>query len=207
MGFIRFLPVLAIFSALCGGAFGAVEPTLAVKQGLWTLDMSFEHPQELITRVPGEGVKTFWYVIMTVTNNTGKEVEFYPSAELTTDTLNSYPASQGLRRSVVRAIKRRHRERYPFLESFESVDNTVLQGQDNAKDIAIVFPDFDPNAKTVKIYVAGLSNETAMIDHPTAKDPNGNPVPVILRKSLELEYATGGQGRELAFVGKKWVMR
>ncbi len=46
-----------------------------------------------------------------------------------------------------------------------------------------------------------------MIDHPTAKDPNGNPVPVILRKSLELEYATGGQGRELAFVGKKWVMR
>ena len=139
MGFIRFLPVLAVFSALCGGVFGAVEPTLAVKQGLWTLDTSYEHPQELITRVPGEGVKTFWYVIMTVTNNTGKDIEFYPSAELTTDTLKNYPASEGLRRSVVRTITRRHRERYPFLESFENVDNTVLQGQDNAKDIVIVF--------------------------------------------------------------------
>ncbi|OHB58887.1 MAG: hypothetical protein A2Y07_08660 [Planctomycetes bacterium GWF2_50_10] len=211
MNFSRLFVVLATV-CIGGCAGGAVEPTLAAKVGVWTLDVSFEHPQNLVMRVGGEGVKKFWYVLATVTNNTGKEVEFYPSAQLVTDTYKSYQANEGLRRSVFDKIKQRHRSRYPFLESFEAVGNVVLQGEDNAKDIAIVFPDFDPNARTVKIYITGLSNETVIIDHPTQMDESGKPVGVILKKTLELEYAIPGdkalRDRDgLVLESKRWVMR
>jgi len=43
-----------------------------------------------------------------------------------------------------------------------------------------------------KSLIAGLSNETVVIDHPTAKDETGKPAKVYLRKTLELSYKLGG---------------
>ena len=58
----------------------------------------------------------------------------------------------------------------------------------------------------------GLSNETAVIDHPVAKDQAGRPKKVYLRKTLELSYNLTGDpafrsDARLIFNGKRWVMR
>ena len=94
----------------------------------------------------------------------------------------------------------------------ENVDNKILQGEDNTKDIAIIWPDFDTKAKSIKLFFGGLSNETISIDHPVAKDKSGKPKPVFLRKTLELNYSLGGDPAyrstvELIYKGKRWIMR
>jgi len=39
--------------------------------------------------------------------------------------------------------------------------------------MVVIFPDFDPNARGISLFLAGLSNETIAIDHPTKNDENG----------------------------------
>jgi len=67
-------------------------------------------------------------------------------------------------------------------------------------------------AKNAKVFITGLSNETAAIDHPVAKDKTGKPLKVFLRKTLELSYAFRGDpslrsDANLAYRGKRWIMR
>jgi hypothetical protein len=90
--------------------------------------------------------------------------------------------------------------------------NRILQGEDNTKDIAVIWPDFDTKAKNIKVFIAGLSNETVAIDHPMAKDQAGKPFKVFLRKTLELSYAFKGDpalrsDASLTYKGKRWIMR
>ncbi len=102
--------------------------------------------------------------------------------------------------------------RYPFLESLEKAGNKILQGEDNTKDIAIIWPDFDAQAQNIKVFITGLSNETAAIDHPIAKDKTGTPAKVFLRKTLELSYKLRGDTAlrsdvKVTYKGKRWIMR
>lgn len=199
--------------ALCSISIAAPEPTSAKLPGIWTLDVVFENPQQICVRIPGDGTPTrFWYLILTLTNDTGREVEFYPDIWLTTDTFKMVQASRDAREKVFSKIHTRHKGRYPFLEPFEFVADKILQGADNSKDLAVIFPDFDQQAKQVSIFIGGLSNETAVVNHPTEKDQNGNPVKVVLKKTLELQYAIPGDpsqrdSQTLDFIAKQWVMR
>ena len=193
--------------------FAAPEPTRAKLPNIWTLDVTFENPQQIRVQIPGDSTATrFWYMILTLTNDTGREVKFYPDIWLTTDTFKTVQASRDAREKVFARIQARHKGRYPFLEPFEFVADKILQGADNSKDLAVIFPDFDPCAKQVSIFIGGLSNETAIVDHPTEKDPNGNSVKVVLKKTLELQYAIPGDpslrnAQTLDFIDKRWVMR
>ena len=129
-----------------------------------------------------------------------------------TDTFQTVQASTTVRQPVFERIREIYKGRYPFLEPFESVADRILQGADNAKDLAVIFPDFDPCAKHVSIFIGGLSNDTAITENPAVKDENGNPVKVILSKTLELQYDISGDpsfrdGQTLEFTGYRWVMR
>ncbi len=192
-------------------SLAAPEPAIVQAPGDWTLDVTFEHPQQIMLRVAGDKEpKRFWYMIMTLTNKTNHDVDFYPKCELLTDTLEVTPA--GTPAEVFEKIKKSYQRKYPFLESLESIDNKILQGEDNTKDIAIIWPDFDANAKSIKIFIAGLSNETVVVDSPAEKDQAGKPVKVYLRKTLELSYKIGGDPAlrskaKLVYEDKRWVMR
>ena len=202
-----------VAAAPTGRGFAAPQPAVVQGPGQWTVQATFEHPQQIMVRMPGEQkLKRFWYVIITVTNRTGSTVDFYPKCELMTDTFQVIEAGKGLRAKVFEQIRVRHKGRYPFLESLELVNNKILAGQDNTRDIVIVWPEFEHKAKNVKLFIAGLSNETVVIDHPAATDENGEPVKVYLRKTLELSYAIAGDPelrdqQGLTFKGKGWVMR
>jgi len=205
-GLVSGVLVLALF----GVCLAAPVPAIVPKAGDWTLDVRYEQPEQMVLQ--GSVQQRSWYIILSLTNKSDKAVDFYPACELITDTLQVVPAVKGTSSVLFEKIKNRHQRRFPFLQLLETADNKMLQGQDNAVDIAVIFPDFDPNAKAVSIFISGLSNETIAVDHPAEKDQDGKPVKIYLRKTLELTYSLAGDPafrseQKLKFENKRWVMR
>jgi hypothetical protein len=204
---------LTIWTAVACSCLAAPEPAIVQGPGLWTVDTTFTHPQQIVLQLTADGKPSlFWYTIITLTNKADREVEFYPRCELMTDTFQIVQAGKNVPPAVFGQIKRRHQSIYPFLEALDEAGNRILQGEDNAKDIAIVWPDFDAQAKSMKVFITGLSNETAAIDHPVARDQMGQPVRVYLRKTLELSYDLTGDPAlrsyaGVVYEGKRWIMR
>lgn len=208
------------FAIICVLAIQSVslaypKPSLVHDKGEWTLDVRYSQPQQISVKVPSDPAgkeKRFWYIILTVTNNTGQDAPFYPSFYLVTDTFKVIPAEKRMRKVVFDQIKLINHARYPFLESLDFVGNKVLQGKDNERDIAVIWPDFDPKAKNVDMFFAGLSNEIALIDHPINRNAKGEPAKVYLAKALQLKYSIGGDERLRAYAklqakSRHWVMR
>ncbi|MHC4460933.1 MAG: hypothetical protein ACYS6W_14695 [Planctomycetota bacterium] len=204
---------LAVWAAAACVCLAAPEPAIVPGPDDWTVDVRFEHPQQIALQLRGGSKpRLFWYTIITLTNKTNRDVDFYPKCDLMTDTFEITAAGKDTSVAVFEQIKRRHRGRYPFLESLEKADNKILQGEDNTKDIAIIWPDFDAQAQGIKVFITGLSNETAVIDHPITKDKMNKPVGVFLRKTLELSYKLRGDTTlrsnvKATYTGKRWIMR
>ena len=204
---------ILLFIMICSGLTAAPKPAIVPGALDWTADVKVNHLQQIELKV--KNCKTelrFWYVIMTLTNNTNSEIDFYPKCELMTDTFQIITAGENTPPAVFQEIKRRHQSRYPFLESLEQTSNRILRGSDNTKDIVIIWPDFDAKAKNVKLFISGLSNETAAVKHPTRKDKSGMPLRIFLRKTLQLNYSISGDPYFKSTInlkpgGKDWVMR
>jgi hypothetical protein len=201
-----------IVALLANIALAAPEPAVVQGPGQWTAEARFEHPRQIVLPRAGGGSARFWYIILTVINRTGQDVDFFPRCELMTDTFQVVPAGLNVPPLAFERIRARHQARYPLLESLASVDSRILEGEDNAKDIAIIWPDFDARAGSFKIFITGLSNETAVVNHPVALDATGQPVKVFLRKTLELDYTFRGDPAlrdsvEVAYKDTNWVMR
>jgi hypothetical protein len=205
--------ICAVWAAVACVGFAAPEPAIVPRPGEWTVDVTFEHPEQIVLqRTAKSKPERFWYTIITLANNTDQDVDFYPKCELMTDTFQIIPAGKNVPTAVFQLIKTRHQGKYPFLERLEKADNKILQGEDHAKDLAIIWPDFDAQATGIKVFITGLSNETAAIDHPIQKDEAGQPVKVFLRKTLQLSYALEGDPAlrpylKVAYKDQTWVMR
>jgi hypothetical protein len=194
--------VLVSIAVVC---FAAPTPAIVPAQSEWTAEIRFEHLQQIELQTKANKPLRFWYTIITVTNKTKNEVDFYPQCALMTDTFQIISAGKSVTPAVFELIKRRHQRKYPFLDLLEKVDNKLLPGQDNTTD-------FDRKAKAVKLFISGLSNETVVIDHPIAKDKSGMPVKVFLRKTLELSYDIAGDPAlrsraKVTYKDNRWVMR
>jgi hypothetical protein len=202
---------IILFTSLTG--FCAPAPAIVPSANQWTLNVVYNQPQQITVKIPGQRKpQRFWYVILTMTNNANIDVPFYPTNELVTDTFQIIPAYRDTRNVVFDKIKARHKKKFPFLASLETAENRILQGEDNTKDLVIIWPDFDVKAKNISLYIAGLSNETVVIEHPTQKDPNGNPEKIYLRKTLQLDYSISGDPNfrshtSLVYKAMNWVMR
>jgi len=210
-GFI--LTTLFVTGITVCASLAAPEPAIVPSPGQWTVNATFTHPQQIVLRQgPDAKAQRYWYIILTVINKTGQDAEFFPKCDLMTDTFQIIPAGKSVSPAVFELIRQQHLTDYPFIEPLEKVSSKLLQGEDNAKDIAIIWPDFDPRAKDVKIFITGLSNESAAVKHPVKKDKNGLPALVFLRKTLELDYTIKGDpalraSADLTYTGKSWIMR
>ena len=208
-----FYGTLVISALITSLSLAAPEPAIVPGIGQWTVDTEFTHPQQIVLRRTSDKKPVrFWYTIITLTNNTDEDVAFFPKCDLMTDTFQITQAGKGVLPVVFEQIKKRHQSRYPFLELLSKAGNRILQGEDNAKDIAVIWPDFDVKASNVKVFIAGLSNETVAINHPVTKDDSGNPKKVFLRKTLELNYDFKGDPKlrsavSLTYKSKRWIMR
>ncbi len=169
----------------------------------WELNFKYGPVERVYVDVDGKPT-AFWYVRYTVTNNSGRDVLFTPSFELVSDTGESLQAFKNVPNSVFDKIKGLYKN--TLLMSPTDIYGKLLQGEDNAKDGVIIFPNIDPDARNFKLFVMGLSGETT--------DKVINPItnkPVLLQKTLELDINIPGQAinREPAskVTGSKWVMK
>ena len=204
-----------LFLTLLGTALAAPKPALVPPEGVWQLDIEFNgQPRQLTITLPGDTQpRSFWYLPYTIINNTGQEVRFYPQFDLLTDTLKLYHGGEGVRRPVFEAIRQRYGTAIPLLEPESMITGRILLGADNARDSVVIFPDFDPEAGSVSIFVAGLSNENVTVPHPTIIDERINqPKQVLLRKTLQMHYRIVGdalnpQQRVMLYHSLDWIMR
>ncbi len=201
---------------------GADVPAPSEVAVTWELDTYFPDPIKPIEVVlPGDTEPTtFWYLRYLVTNEGDDEVTFIPQIELVTNTGQVVPSDTGTPTAVFEAIRDLHNQ--PLLRTLADITGPILVGADNAQAGVAIWPDFDPRAGSVEVYITGLSGETQMVDLPTpieviTYDRDGNEVleevdEVILRKTLKLVYALPGTSQArlshpAVLESESWVMR
>jgi len=209
---------LSVLSSVGGmPAWAAPEPAISPRS--WELDFEFFDPQRIQVQIPGAQVpKTFWYVIYTVTNNTGRDIYVLPTFEIVTGKYKVYRSDLAAPPAVYEAIKRRHAKTHPFLvEPIDSLGR-LLQGEDNARSSVAIWSAFDAkeDLNTFALFVGGLSGEIVKVGNPgfdpAAPKSEKNPRFFILRKTLMVEYTLPGnldtQQRADPVRGERsWVMR
>jgi hypothetical protein len=160
------LTVLAIVVPL------RAEPQPSPIPTAWELTLQPATP----TRIQADG-RTWWYVIYTVINNTGQDVDFHPDIVRVSEIENELTAEQaaarpdeaprvtvdpaivGVPTRVYKAIADRHARTHPFLVTPVKAISRLLQGKDNAITSVAVFSDLSPRASKFTIYFGGLSGE------------------------------------------------
>ena len=95
--FYGILTISAVIACVC---LAAPEPAIVPAPGQWTVDMEFTHPQQIVLRGSDNQPRRFWYTIITLTNNTGNDVSFYPKCDLMTDTFQITPAGKAVTTAV-----------------------------------------------------------------------------------------------------------
>lgn len=183
----------------------------------WQLDVTFSDPQRIEVTLPGESEpRTFWYLLYTVVNNTGRDVGFFPSVSIVTDTLTTVQAGDNVHPSVYDAIKARHEKEHPFFAPPAKVTGTLLQGSSNSRTTAAVFASLDPAADEFTVFASGFSGEIRRVPNPSYDPKRGNseenPQSFILRRTLAIVYRLPGDqdSRKLAIPvrqRREWVMR
>jgi len=132
--------------------------------------------------------QTYWYMLYTVTNNTGEDVNFHPEIVRVNEIESELPAGKveaqpqkaaritldpaivGPHSKVFQTIQQRHAKTHPFLVPPVDAIGKLLQGDDNARTSVAVFHDLDPRVSKFTIYVSGLSGERITKPNP-AYDP------------------------------------
>lgn len=200
---------------VCGSAVGLCAPRPAIVQGpnQWTVQVRVEPLRTVAMPAAGQGSRArYWYVLVSAENAASRDIDFYPKADLLTDGLALVPAGRGVPPEVFQVVKARHAVTHPFLEELPFEGTRILRGPDHARDFAILWPDFNPEARAVSLFIGGLSNEIATLEHPIARDSSGEPAKVFLQKTLRLDFALEGQSElrgdeNIRLTGTDWVMR
>jgi hypothetical protein len=195
-------------AALCGlmllptVGVAHVEPASVSRS--WEFHFTIEKPKPIaVTLVTGE-VQWFWYMTYKVTNNTGQERLFVPEVAIVTDAGDVITPNRSVSTRVFNAI--RDRVRNDLLDHPSEVVGRLLQGEDNARESVLIWPALPHHVSEVKVFLRGLSGETAVIANPRTGDE------VLLSKTLMITYRTPGKPDSLERQtvieeSREWIMR
>ncbi len=205
---MNFKNIASLFILICGVALAAPRPSLAPSADIWTIDVVYTQPKQFAVKSGNNQVERYWYIILSLVNNTGRDVPFYPKFELMTDTWDITSSDTGIVKGIYDSLKLMNQGSFPFMVTMDEVEHKILQGRDNSVDLLVVWKDFDLAAKGVKMFFAGFSNETAVVE--TQRD--GQTIKHHLQKTLELAYSIPGdskhrESQQLSFESKQWIMR
>lgn len=207
--------LVVVLAAWAGISVAAPSPSVVPKS--WEVEFTFHDPQRISVVLPGDrGATVFWYILYTVTNNTGQEIGFYPTFDLVTDKLEVIEGGYGISPSVYAAINAQHKKVYRFFIDPMEMYGPLRQGEDNARTSAIAFGQLDEMVNSFKIYVGGLSGEIVKVrntrfdrERPESQE---NARFFALRKTLSIAYHLPGDRRTQretvpARSEIEWVMR
>jgi hypothetical protein len=187
----------------------------------WQFEIELGDFRPIAVRLPDKKEdQIFWYLRYTVTNRSGDDRVFVPEVILYTDTGEIVRAGKQTPMAVFNKIKALYND--PLMKIPTAMTGKLLQGEDNAKSSVAIWPDFDPNAGKVSIFVGGLSGETVSVNLPapiTVSEPDWRGQEhvvtkdkLLLVKTLELQYAIPGEKAARRYLTPKlikqlWVMR
>lgn len=173
----------------------------------WELTFKHKQPRRVVV-----GTTPYWYMTYTVINKTGEEQIFRPDFEMVSAEGKAIRSDRGIPAEVFQRIK--HSEGNRFLQPASEIAGTIHVGEDQAKDGVAIWKEPEARMGTFQIFVGGLSGEFVILKDDQGKpmtEPDGK-TPVIVRKTLELDYAVYGDEFNSAHsdvheIGSKWVMR
>lgn len=191
----------------------------------WQLDVIPGPLRVAMVEVPGEGMKSYFYMPYKVVNNTGQDLYFAPIFELSTDEGDLLRAGRDVPTEVVRTIMDRLSNRF-LVEPVRAI-GTLQQGEAFALESVAIWPAPNLSVDRVTAYAAGFSGETRRVPKPFTEpvdseegdeagngevDPLRNPNEVLLRKTLMLVHETPGEltrmgNQPLTRTSQRWIMR
>lgn len=196
-------------------AFGAVLPLLGAAPEpdpvpkRWQLEVT-PGPLRVTFAQTSEGGGAFVYFTYTVTNNTGKDLEFVPSFEMANDAGDIARSGVGVPPAVTERIANSLEN--PFLQNQVDILGPIQQGPENAKHGVVIWPLRSFDADEIRIFGAGFSGETESLQ---LKDPrSGEIVRLVFRKTLMLRFSSPGEirvgelgDRPFDVLEQRWIMR
>ncbi len=181
-------------------------PTPGLETRSWQITFTWHRPMRLMMFV-GAGakrrLKTFWFLRYTVANNTHRNLFFIPRIELVADTGKIIRPVITVSPKMLKKIRTATGD--PFIINPALIAGRLLQGADNARESVAVFTGIPAAARAFRIFIGGLSGETAVQKNPLTHKP------VVLHKTLVLHYWIPGKAIRIRprsrLLSKKWVMR
>lgn len=171
------------------GVFGDVPralayPEPAVVNRSWQLEFDYGHPRPIAVRDAQDELRWYWYMPYTVSNPTGESRLFVPEVTIATDTGAIFPANANVPRRVFQAIQRETRNDL-LLDPIQIVGR-LQPGSDYAKDGVLMWPDFEGDVDSFRVFIAGLSGENATVQNPVTGED------VLMQRTRMLVYRTPG---------------
>ncbi|MCC5830249.1 MAG: hypothetical protein JJU36_12455 [Phycisphaeraceae bacterium] len=169
----------------------------------WNLTFTHDAPRPIPVRI-GDRTQWFWYMTYKVVNETDADQLFVPNIVMATNTGKITIANDDIPLDVFDAVKRRIDN--PLLESPNSVIGRILRGPDYARESVAIWPATEPEVSTIRIFVGGISGETAEVRNPRTNET------FLVTRTLMLTYDLPGkpdtiQFQPVVFEGRRWIMR
>ncbi len=170
----------------------------------WELQVDTSELHLVTIDVPGLGARKYMYMTFKTTNNSGQDLLFAPSFELSDGDGHVYRSGRDVPMVVTQNLLQQTQN--PFIQDQIGVIGELLQGAENTKDGLVIWPVEGFNPSQITVYAAGFSGETKTVASPDGKDK------FILRKSLRLEFLPPGDlstiaGDTFAVNTRSWIMR
>ncbi len=153
-------------------ARGTSRPEVTFKPG----------PLRMFTAADGS---RYWYLVYDVVNTSGEDRTWAPASVLYTDKGEIRRDGEGVSHQMRRTIMDHVGD--PLLEPKVAIIGVLRQGTGHARRGMLVWPAGTQHVNELRVFVEGISPETAIVPHPVSGDP------VTLRKNLYLHYLVGGE--------------
>lgn len=180
----------------------APEPDAVPRR--WELQVDSGELRLVTIDVPNLGPRKYLYLTFKAVNNSGQDMLFAPSFELSDGEGRVYRSGRDVPLFVTQQLLASTQN--PFIQDQIGIIGEFLQGAENAKDGLAIWPvdGFSPAQLTV--YAAGFSGETKTVTAPDGKSK------FVLRKTLRLEFQTPGDlatpsSEAYPVATRGWIMR
>lgn len=199
---LLFAAVVIIISCILIGntntVFSAPEPSSLPPR--WEMNIKFIHELRLI-QFDGQ---YYWFMTYLVTNKTGEDQTFVPSATLYTDAGDIITESDGVPYEITKRLLDMIGN--PLLESTTQIIGQLKQGKENAREGLLIWKAGNLDIDEVSVFFSGLSSETQVAINPSTKEE------VIVRKTLYRYYKIPGEvtanlQHPTIFEFQRWIMR
>ncbi|MDB5333090.1 MAG: hypothetical protein JWP03_4241 [Phycisphaerales bacterium] len=209
---------IVFLSLVAGPAWAKKYPEPSIlppdQQTPKTWQLKFRHgaPKRIAVAVTGQKTPTaYWYMTYTVVNESGEEQTFLPQFDMVTQDGKIRRSDQNVSIEVFQAIKKR--ESNALLKSATEISGRLHQGEDQAEDGVAIWEEPMARMGGFSIYVGGLSGEFVEMKGDDDKPMlDGDKKPIILRKTLELNYVVWGdeikpEQDDVHDKPERWIMR